>query len=172
VFATPSADVAFQVRVSRGDMRMAALVLSRRWLAIYALLALVLVGFAVRLRVEGAAWSDPWLWGNLAGALFLLAYVPAAAWRAGGGEEAAFAGRHDTTFELRDAGIRTESARGHATFAWDELKRVEETSSLFLVYLTRRRALIVPKRCVGDAGAVDRVRQRLAERLPIRSIPF
>lgn len=74
--------------------------------------------------------------------------------------------RHPISLSIEDTGLRVITNKADSHLRWGGLKKVRETSSLFLFYYSDRVAFYLPKRVLGDEVDAATVRGLVQERLP------
>lgn len=69
-------------------------------------------------------------------------------------------------YEFLEDALRTSNSVQQNRFAWNAFVEVAETDEFFLFYRTRRFAIYLPKRVVGDATAQETLRAFLRAHIP------
>ena len=69
------------------------------------------------------------------------------------------------TLQYDENGLISDGPIGYREIKWSQLDRFRETTNLFLLYLTRDAAAIVPKRAFRDPQSLDEFRKVLASKL-------
>ena len=71
-------------------------------------------------------------------------------------------------YEFNEEGITVRQGEIDATTTWDELQKVVSTKKSVIVYITRVRALIFPKACIGTE--YDTAIQMIREHMPASKV--
>lgn len=67
------------------------------------------------------------------------------------------------TFRFDANGVRIESSIGTSDLNWTVFVASRETKHFFLLYITKARARIIPKRCFADDAEVERFREMICQ---------
>jgi hypothetical protein len=74
--------------------------------------------------------------------------------------------RHPISHVIEDTGLRVITNKADTRLRWGGLKKVRETSGLFMFYYSDRVAFYLPKRVLEGEAEVATVRGLVQERLP------
>ena len=91
---------------------------------------------------------------------FLVPYI--AHWRIYYGNRRLF-GPRTVTFD--ETGVIADNPSGHLETQWDKFEGFRETKNLFLIYISRDAAALVPKRCFKATSQLDEFRSLLGRKL-------
>lgn len=75
---------------------------------------------------------------------------------------------HPTTRELDEDGLRVRCSMRDMKLAWPGIRRVVETKEFLIFFQTERCAHYLPKRVVGGAAELQRVRDFLIRHAPLQ----
>lgn len=75
-------------------------------------------------------------------------------------------------YTINDTGIKMESESGNGTMKWDEVFRVDESKDSFLIYLSRIKALMLPKKFFDNDEQMKLFRKLVRFNMPSKKVKF
>ena len=80
----------------------------------------------------------------------LVAYIPYVLKKKAKAQKNAEMFQHPLEYEFSDRGISVKQGDQEVTNEWDTIEKAVSTRKCIIIYMSRIRAIIFPKRCLGD----------------------